>query len=321
MYRMGRMCMTERQQARVLSAWLTGLTVVTVVQLWCPGQMEPQSLVVTDEVGGGQEVVVSPSTPHDVVEVLLEGPLDAADNRLVAWLRQGGGDRIFPPSDLPYNITVDNTGGWRDSPVWKFYVKMINSYFGKKEEGFFVEAGALDGVLLSPTLALEQHLSWTGLLVEPRPDMFQQLLHKHRRAHAARFCLSDNSYPHKTSFWMSPDYVKESVAYSAVGSQLLNKVHPEQRETGNVVTVHCMPLLSLLKALDRTHIDLFVLDVEGVEWGVIDLFPFDKITVDMLAVERKYKGEDDREAFIHMIQSKGFTLTASLKEDFVFVRD
>lgn len=40
----------------------------------------------------------------------------------------------------------------------------------------------------------------------------------------------------------------------------------------------------------------------------------------MLAVERKDKGEEDRKAFINMVRSKGFSLLASLKEDYVFLR-
>ncbi|XP_042208654.1 uncharacterized protein LOC121856936 isoform X2 [Homarus americanus] len=256
-----------------------------------------------------------------MVEVLLDGPMEAEDRRLVQWVKEGGGGRVFPPSSLHYNITLENPGGWRDTIVWKFYVKVIEHYFGKKEGGFFVEAGALDGVLLSATLRLEQDLHWSGLLVEPRPDMFQELLYKHRKAHAVRFCLSEKPYPHKTSFWMSPDFVKSSVAFSAVASQLYEKVNADQRETGYVVNVHCIPLFTLLTALGRRHVDLFVLDVEGVEWGVIDLFPFDQITIDMLAVERKDKGDRDRAAFIHLVQSKGFTLAHSLKEDFIFIRN
>lgn len=40
----------------------------------------------------------------------------------------------------------------------------------------------------------------------------------------------------------------------------------------------------------------------------------------MLAVERKYKGEEDRKAFLKMIVSKGFALLVNLKEDFIFIR-
>ena len=41
--------------------------------------------------------------------------------------------------------------------------------FGKQRGGFFIEAGADDGELLSNTLYLEFKRGWTGLLVEPNP--------------------------------------------------------------------------------------------------------------------------------------------------------
>lgn len=45
--------------------------------------------------------------------------------------------------------------------------------FDGRTEGFFIEAGAFDGRRLSATYVLEA-LGWTGLLVEPMPDRFEQ---------------------------------------------------------------------------------------------------------------------------------------------------
>lgn len=54
-----------------------------------------------------------------------------------------------------------------------------------------------------------------------------------------------------------------------------------ERETGTLVNVFCIPIASLLTSLDVSHVDLFVVDVEGSEWGVLDNFPFHQIAVDV----------------------------------------
>ena len=56
---------------------------------------------------------------------------------------------------------------------------------GHKRGGFFVELGAGDGVDLSNTLALERHLDWGGICIEPSPQF--QMLRRNRR------CVCDPS--------------------------------------------------------------------------------------------------------------------------------
>lgn len=46
-------------------------------------------------------------------------------------------------------------------------------------------------------------------------------------------------------------------------------------------TVHCMPLVSILLALNQT-IDYFSLDIEGHELAVLKTLPFDKIDVKVM---------------------------------------
>ncbi len=42
--------------------------------------------------------------------------------------------------------------------------------FLRKRDGFFIEAGANDGLKQSNTLYFERHYGWRGLLVEPVPE-------------------------------------------------------------------------------------------------------------------------------------------------------
>ena len=46
--------------------------------------------------------------------------------------------------------------------------------------GFFIEAGAADREWFSNTLYFERHHGWTGLLVEPNPDLLSNLVKTHR---------------------------------------------------------------------------------------------------------------------------------------------
>ena len=57
-------------------------------------------------------------------------------------------------------------------------------------QGFFIEAGAAGGEKLSNTLYFEIKYGWTGLLVEPNPDLLRELYSKHRNAYILPHCLS-----------------------------------------------------------------------------------------------------------------------------------
>ena len=59
-----------------------------------------------------------------------------------------------------------------------------------KKTGFFIEAGAACGEYISNTLYFELLYGWTGLLVEPDPNMLKQLYTKHRNAWIFPHCLS-----------------------------------------------------------------------------------------------------------------------------------
>ena len=54
--------------------------------------------------------------------------------------------------------------------------------FIERKPGFFIEAGALDGELISNTMYLELKYNWTGLLVEPNPAYLKPLISKRRNA-------------------------------------------------------------------------------------------------------------------------------------------
>ena len=58
--------------------------------------------------------------------------------------------------------------------------KILGLSKNNPKSGFFIEAGAADGEWFSNTLYFERHHGWTGLLVEPNPDLLSNLVKTHR---------------------------------------------------------------------------------------------------------------------------------------------
>jgi hypothetical protein len=61
-----------------------------------------------------------------------------------------------------------------------------------KRGGFFVEAGALDGIQGSNTLLLERDYGWTGICVEPDRGLFAELARN-------RACVCENACLYRTA--------------------------------------------------------------------------------------------------------------------------
>ena len=87
---------------------------------------------------------------------------------------------------------------------------------GAKQYGFFVEAGASNGETFSNTLYLERFRNWTGLLVEPSPEYFAEMLSKRRQVYMINACLSPTTKPVRVNFSLSKlmgaleDYLSDS---------------------------------------------------------------------------------------------------------------
>ena len=88
-------------------------------------------------------------------------------------------------SDSPYReLYHDVPMGWGGKPGTPIPrpqpSDFVNYYFKNVKTGFFIDVGANDGVIWSNTLGLETREEfWTGICIEPHPDMFKELT-KHK---------------------------------------------------------------------------------------------------------------------------------------------
>jgi len=71
------------------------------------------------------------------------------------------------------------------------------------------------------------------------------------------------------------------------------------------IAVQVSPLENLLECVERTTVDLWSLDVEGVESMIVEAFPFGKIEVGMMVIEMN-KSEDNNKNIEQVMKTNGF---------------
>ena len=97
--------------------------------------------------------------------------------------------------------------------------------------------------------------------------------------------------------------------------------------TGNALLVPCIPVASLLLALNRTTVDYFSLDVEGFEYDVIRTLPLEKFNIRSWSIE--YSHTNHKALKQHLIehgydfkkQINAYDAKISLvAEDYIFLK-
>ena len=115
--------------------------------------------------------------------------LNQEDPTLIQRLRN---EVLIPPSKQKLNLSqkiglIHLNGQFDQVPGVE---KVLGLNMDTPTSGFFIEAGAADGEYISNTLYFEVVHEWSGLLVEPNPDLLSRLVTKHRNAWILPHCLS-----------------------------------------------------------------------------------------------------------------------------------
>ncbi|MGD1277125.1 MAG: FkbM family methyltransferase [Tepidisphaeraceae bacterium] len=151
---------------------------------------------------------------------------------------------------------------------------------GKQTEGFFIEAGAFDGLNFSVTYALEA-MGWNGLLVEANPQPAQRCAARRPHSRVVHAAL-DKQAGGTTDLWVVQDRYGGMMSYTKISASQLQSVGPMNR---SVISVPRATLNDLL-ADHHGDIDLVVLDLEGAEWDTLQAFDLLRFRPRLLLIEQ-----------------------------------
>jgi hypothetical protein len=118
--------------------------------------------------------------------------------------------------------------------------------------GIFVDVGANDGVTFSNTLWLERQLGWSGLAIEPNPEVFAKLC-ANRRCTTLSLCVSE--------------------------------------KTGGVqqLQVDCRTLSDILSDNGIESVDYLSIGVEGAELSILQSIDPQRYEIRVIGVENNYQ--------------------------------
>ncbi len=155
-------------------------------------------------------------------------------------------------------------------------------YHGKKN-GWFIEAGAVNGIAGSNTYLLERAFGWTGVCVEPVPNFYEEL-RVNRKCHTFNCCLTDQ--PGEVTFTLNVTAPGTSAMADSLSDSLKDRFYNASAKT-RTVSMPGRPLSDLLDEVNAPQfIEYFSLDVEGAEEKVLRPFPFHQRTFGCMTVER-----------------------------------
>jgi FkbM family methyltransferase len=152
----------------------------------------------------------------------------------------------------------------------------------QRRDGFFVEFGAGDGVLLSNTYLLEARYRWNGILAEPCP-VFHASLPLNRRAFISTRCVAPESGS-KVIFNQTDD-----PHFSTIDTYTSADEHAQLRQSGRRIEVETITLRDLLRqGTAPRNIDYLSLDTEGSELEILSAFDFSEYQITLITVEHNH---------------------------------
>lgn len=161
-----------------------------------------------------------------------------------------------------------------------------NIFKGKKD-GFFVDIGALDGTAISNTKFFEESRGWTGVAIEPKPDMFEKLQNT-RTCQCVHGVLSNRD--EQTVEFLNIEGWAECLSgiVDAYVPSHVDRVNGEIQAHGGSKEVIQVPNFKFNDIIDQTQIDYVSLDTEGSEFEILQSIDFEKYQIQCFSIEDNY---------------------------------
>lgn len=157
----------------------------------------------------------------------------------------------------------------------------IIQFYNHKQNGYFIEIGAFDGINLSNTYLLEKNYKWKGICIEPIPYIYDKL--KNNRPDS--ICVNKAVYSYSNMI------LNFNIANDTLLSGIVEHIdcHKTSLNNSKIINVETISMNDLLNNNNAPNfIDYLSIDTEGSEYEIIKTIDFNKYTFGIIHIEHNY---------------------------------
>ena len=211
----------------------------------------------------------------------------------------------------------------------------IENFFWGMTGGLSVELGALDGNANNYIAASQTgdfvDLGWHRIIIEANPTYRDDMkkfspdalavnsaicnAHKHDKEHRVHYIYRKgvNSPVAGIIEFMTPHFLKTFYPYLLVGDPpvlVKNFTDAVLPDGVKISRIACLPLQKVFDYVMITHVNFFVLDVEGGELDVLHSIDWHRTTFDVLCIEtdKEHRAEGYAHHVTHYLGQRGYAL-------------
>lgn len=206
---------------------------------------------------------------------------------------------------------------------------LIYKLAGTVPDFFFVQVGANDGITHDPIRKYVTRYHWRGILIEPQPQVFEQLRANYRdepqlhfenaviseKDGAARFFIADPNL----------DPTRNLTVFSSLNKHVLARCLPRaagHRSTGVMqeVQVPAISVPSLIARHQLVRIDLLQTDTQGYDCAIVQQFLGSPCLPTLINFEHCHASSDELQRCYRRLVDYGYRL-AKFEHDTVAYRE
>lgn len=197
---------------------------------------------------------------------------------------------------------------------------IYRNFINKNNNGIFVEIGAFDGINHSNTKFFEDSLGFTGMLIEANPKLYNQCLINRPNCICHNFAITDKPGNINFSVPISAEYGDIPISeMGGITDKLIKNPFGENTKYENF-TVSGIPFYSILNTTLYSYIDIFFIDVEGGELGILKTIDWN-IKIYIICIEFLGNNTEDEEECKKILNDNGFVLEYPLSINHIYINN